>query len=829
MPLKGISVRLEVKGFVADLSASLEYVNEELDPLEAMFVFPMDSDSAVYHFQAQVGGKTIVASLKEKEQAKDEYDDAISSGRQAFLLHEDESSSDVFRCSVGNLPPGDKVTVSFRLVQELPLEADGAVRFTLPAVLNPRYTPAGTQGPKITSASAPVDKLPYTLQLEADFHNSLGISRVQSNCGVTPVEFLNPEKTSAKLSLADGHGFDRDVEFLIYCDKIHEPSAVVEGGLETAAQGTLMGEAAVMVNLFPSFSQTASNASVGEFIFLMDRSGSMGSQMSQEDKRPRIECARETLLLLVKSLPMGCYFNIYGFGSSFASFFPTSVEYTQSSTREALDKLKAVSADMGGTEILQPLSAIYRTARVTGHPRQLFVFTDGEVSNTKAVLAEVQKHSSTHRCFSFGIGEGASTALIKGMAKAASGNCEFISGKQRMQPKVLQALRYALQPSGTGLTLSWELPPGVEAAPLVQPPTELFNGKRTIIYAQLKGKLDPSLEAAATLTYSLGEQQIRTTTRFRLAPLQSGSATIHRLAAKGMIGQLEVQTAGDPAETSRRLVELSVQASVVSSKTAFIAINTELNQPLQGPLRHRHVPLYHAAQMKSLMAPMSCQSNSPMMMAMGFAESIEPQACFQGPMDSMACQMDSPPMMAKKCSKGQKMKIRNTRDVAEKLSKIRSASYCKSAYCDSAIDSAFICPPPPPPLRGGASSVPTPSCPPPEEDEEDEEGPWLKLVALQNADGSWGPEPGLGSALGLTIEQIKLGRPRQDLELTLWATILAVIWLHSFAADTKLEWDLLVNKSLSWVKATGAPDLADCVKAANALLKTCVLPETLGL
>ncbi|XP_055522340.1 von Willebrand factor A domain-containing protein 5A-like [Leucoraja erinacea] len=68
-----------------------------------------------------------------------------------------------------------------------------------------------------------------------------------------------------------------------------------------------------------------------------------------------------------------------------------------------------------------------------------------------------------------------------------------------------------------------------------------------------------------------------------------------------------------------------------------------------------------------------------------------------------------------------------------------------------------------------------------------------------------------------------------DLELTLWVTILAVIWLHSFAADTKLEWDLLVNKSLSWVKATGAPDLADCVKAANALLKTCVLPKTLGL
>ena len=31
---------------------------------------------------------------------------------------------------------------------------------------------------------------------------------------------------------------------------------------------------------------------------------------------------QDTLLLLLKSLPMGCYFNIYGFGSNYESFFP---------------------------------------------------------------------------------------------------------------------------------------------------------------------------------------------------------------------------------------------------------------------------------------------------------------------------------------------------------------------------------------------------------------------------------------------------------------------------------------------------------------------------
>ena len=36
----------------------------------------------------------------------------------------------------------------------------------------------------------------------------------------------------------------------------------------------------------------------------------------------RIEAAKAALLVFLKSLPPGCYFNIVGFGSSFALLFP---------------------------------------------------------------------------------------------------------------------------------------------------------------------------------------------------------------------------------------------------------------------------------------------------------------------------------------------------------------------------------------------------------------------------------------------------------------------------------------------------------------------------
>ncbi|KAK5607535.1 hypothetical protein CRENBAI_016814 [Crenichthys baileyi] len=595
VPLKSIEVQLEVKDHVAAVVSTLNYENKEDKPLEAVFVFPLPGDAAVCHFSAQIAETHIVAEVKEKQQAQEEYDDALSSGQQAFLLEESDQSPDIFSLSVGSLPPGESASIRLEYVTELAVEADDGLRFCLPAVLNPRYQPQGSQGPSVQVTSVPASLVPYSLSFSARVSSPRPISKVESSCSLEPLQYLNTDQTQATVKLAGGHKFDRDVELLIYYKDAHQPTAVVEAGQASGKPGSLMGDPVVMVSLYPEFPQSvmSSLASCGEFVFLMDRSGSMDSRLNYTTSTSRMDSAKETLLLLLKSLPVGCYFNIYSFGSRFEHIFSESVKYNQKTMEDALKKVEKMEAEMGGTDILEPLKDIYSKQSIPSHPRQLFVFTDGEVGNTKDVIDLVRKNSDSHRCFSFGIGEGASSALISGIAKEGGGHAQFITGTERMQPKVMESLRLALDPAVVDISITWDLPKGMSATVLSPPIKSLFQGQRSVVYSQVSGKISEASEGRVKVKYSLAGHLSTNQLHFSLKPAEDTGLTVHRLAARTLIRSLEMkmrEPRGDHKDIKKEVVQLSVQSGVSSSLTAFIAVNKAKNKAIQGPLVSRNVP-----------------------------------------------------------------------------------------------------------------------------------------------------------------------------------------------------------------------------------------------
>ncbi|KAK2866885.1 hypothetical protein Q8A67_025002 [Cirrhinus molitorella] len=802
-----ISVEVRVQDHVATVSSTLQYVNEEERPLEALFVFPLPADAAVCHFSAKIGEQEIVAELQDRESARDQYDDAVSSGQQAFLLEESAESPDVFKLSVGCLSAGQNAAVTIIYVTELTVQEDHSLRFCLPAVLNPRYTPAASGAGIVSEISS--GAVPYTLTLSVHVSSPKPISKLESNCTLDPLVFLHSDHTQATVNLSPGHMFDKDLELFVYYQDTHQPSAIVEAGVTTAPPGSLMRDPVVMISLYPVFPEEVmkSLATRGEFVFVIDRSGSMECSMHHETgAQMRIESAKDTLLLLLKSLPMGCYFNIYGFGSDFEAFFPQSVEYNQDTVDQALKRVKKMQADMGGTEILQPLKHIYSQRHLPDHPRQLFIFTDGEVFNTKAVLDLVKSHAHSHRCFSFGIGEGASAALITGMAREGSGHAQFITDTDRMQPKVMQSLRFALQPSVFNISVDWTLPDGLTVDTLSPPINVLFQGQRTLIYAQLKGESSGGSEGSVTIKHTLKDQPVTNQLHFCLKPTEETGLSIHRLAARTLIRSLEQEERSGAADVEgirSRMVELSVQAGVSSVHTAFIAVNKDSRQTVKGPLVKRRVPTRDLSSVIALMQAncgqvRTCRSQYSALYAdeqlFRCSKMMSPRAITERAFLKMSNLV--PEVTAPKQKIGFMTKIQNFFHRGSATAAAPSDQTDSESKNDAAPDSKM--------------------------------DPLLQLVSLQKASGCWELDVALAEVFGNTEDELTNQKPAQ-LDGSVWATVLALIWLYGCKIEQQVEWQFVAMKAVSWISSQKVGDLSQCVCVGNVLLGCQVTKETLGI
>lgn len=117
----------------------------------------------------------------------------------------------------------------------------------------------------------------------------------------------------------------------------------------------------------------------GEFIFLIDRSGSMSGE--------RIVLARQSLLLFLASIPPGSRFNIYSFGSNYSALFKDrSAIYNEENYKAAKSAVSSFEADMGGTEVYQACKNILSLPSEASLPRHVFLLTDGAVSNPQSII-----------------------------------------------------------------------------------------------------------------------------------------------------------------------------------------------------------------------------------------------------------------------------------------------------------------------------------------------------------------------------------------------------------------------------------------------------------
>jgi len=477
IPLAGVSIEAELSSLCARVVITQRYVNRESTPIEAVYLFPLDDAAAVCGFEALIDGTLVVGEVKEREAAFTTYDEAMERGHGAFLLEEERA--DVFQASVGNLPPGKEALLKITYVSELAVAGSG-LRFTVPTTVAPRYAPmedrVGVGRPDSETLNPPAAwKVPYGLDLTVRVTMPEAITRIES--ASHPVSVATAGNTATvKLSHRQA-ALDRDFVLPIEAAGLDRPHAWVEHGDD--------GVETVALAFVPVLGNTPAPS---EIVFLVDRSGSMAGTSIEE--------VRNALQLCLRSMIPGCAFNIVGFGSTHEALFDKSRGYDERSLADASKHVSELAADLGGTEILPALQAVLESPHVGSLPRQVIVLTDGEVSNTDAVLELVTRHAAAARVFAFGIGASPSRHLVNGLARAGGGAAEFIHPGERIEPAIVRQFGRLLSPALTNVRVKWE---GLEVvqAPSALPP--VFAGDRLLVYGFAKPE-HRSQNARARLT-----------------------------------------------------------------------------------------------------------------------------------------------------------------------------------------------------------------------------------------------------------------------------------------------------------------------------------------
>ena len=97
LPISSIHVTANIVDFLARVTLSMCFVNHRDKPLEVEYRFPLDPSVALCGFEIVLeDGRIIEGVVKEKQRAKQTYDDAVSSGHGAYLLERVRDNSDVF-------------------------------------------------------------------------------------------------------------------------------------------------------------------------------------------------------------------------------------------------------------------------------------------------------------------------------------------------------------------------------------------------------------------------------------------------------------------------------------------------------------------------------------------------------------------------------------------------------------------------------------------------------------------------------------------------------------------------------------------------------------
>jgi Ca-activated chloride channel family protein len=565
LPLKSTRVNARIAGVIADVAVTQRYRNEGSRPLEARYVFPGSTRAAVHALEMRIGERRIVAQIREKTQARAEYDAAKQAGRTASLL--EQHRPNVFQMHVANILPGDEIEVELRYT-ELLLPTDGKYQFVYPTVVGPRYNGApGTGGG--TAERWPA--MPFLHQGEAaksSFDLKLALSApvpledVRSTSHKVDVHFEDDMRARVTLAATGRDENDRDfvLDYRLSGKRIQSGIMLYQGEDENFFLAMLEPPAAVAPADVPP----------REYVFVVDVSGSMNGFP--------LATAKRLLRDLIGGLRPTDSFNVLLFAGGNRVLAPASLPASRGNIQAALEAIDRERGG-GGTELLPALERALALPREAGRARSIVVVTDGYVTVEREAFDLIRGRLSDASVFAFGIGSSVNRHLIEGLARAGRGEPFVVAGDADAEEQAARFRRYIEAPVLTRIGVRFDGFDAYDVEPASVP--DVFAERPVIVFGKWRGAPRGALTIEGITGAGPYRQQLDLAT---VEPLVEHAA-LRQLWARSRIATLsDYGRLGFDTDSAREVTQLGLKYSLLTAYTSFVAVDQVVRNREPGAL-----------------------------------------------------------------------------------------------------------------------------------------------------------------------------------------------------------------------------------------------------
>lgn len=422
-------------------------------PLEVVYTFPLPPQALLLSFAAIRGDVRIEGTIAPRAEAEAVYEAALERGDAPALL--EVGSDGLHTASLGNLMPGETVVLELRFTQLLRFE-HSRLRLVVPTTIAPRYGQPSAAG--LAPHQAPVSSLTaeYPLSLGVTIAGSLAAARIE--CPTHRYRVARSEGTT-RVELEPGARMDRDVVFVLW------PSEPRPGLLVTSRDPLSERPRHVAVAAFELPRRPANRPL--SLKLLVDCSGSMAGDS--------IASAREALRTIADHLGADDEVALVRFGNE-AQVALQPARCTAGTLHVLRQQIDATDANLGGTEMASALHATLNLQH-TLEQADVLLITDGQIWHAQAVADAARR--SGQRVFAIGVGSAAADGVLREIAAASGGACDFATPGEDLKTVALRMLERMRDTPYHGLSVSWG-----QLAAWQQPlPERAFGGDTVVALA----------------------------------------------------------------------------------------------------------------------------------------------------------------------------------------------------------------------------------------------------------------------------------------------------------------------------------------------------------